>query len=492
MKSTIQNSIVTIGGLIFTLLFWNENIGINLLFFITIVIGLLFINYKREFQRKIVRLLSLGSFVSTLCVLFLHSQTGIFTAFISIFMLVSAVKYNDFKALVHLLPHAIVNFPVTIEAFFKNVSLKGKSLNRSKLVLRYVRLSAAPIVIALIFTSIFVQANPIFEDLSYRLTDNLGNVFILFFKQFSLPMVLFYLLGISIFCYIIFQGKNQYFIQREKNASDTISRKRIKHDFKFSTIGLKSEFISGAILMILINILLLIINIIDIRWVWFDFTPKSAYELSQYVHEATYWLVASIILSIGIIIYYFRANQNFGPYRKYLLLFAKTWIIQTAILTISVALRNFHYINSFGLAHKRLGIVFFLFAVLIGVISLYLKVNKKKSAFYLLKVNTYSVYTILILISLFNWDKAIANYNITHTPVKNLDIQYLLSMGNEVIPIIDQNERILQQKSLQRSYSNLNKQFKHKKEQFIEQQKNTSWLSWNLQDQFTLNYISNE
>ena len=64
----------------------------------------------------------------------------------------------------------------------------------------------------------------------------------------------------------------------------------------------------------MVNVLLLVVNIIDINWLWIDFNPKSIDNLSQLVHEGTYVLIFSILLSMAIIEYFFRGNINF--YKK--------------------------------------------------------------------------------------------------------------------------------------------------------------------------------
>src|SRR5690606_3335407 len=90
------------------------------------------------------------------------------------------------------------------------------------------------------------------------------------------------------------------------------------------------------------------------------------------------------------------------------------WLAQNTILTISVLIRNLHYIDHFSLAGKRIGVVFFLAIVLFGIYSVFVKVKHQKSAFYLFKVNSLSVFVILLLSALPNWKQVIATYNFTH------------------------------------------------------------------------------
>ena len=74
-----------------------------------------------------------------------------------------------------------------------------------------------------------------------------------------------------------------------------------------------------------------------------------------------------ILISIIISLYLFRGNQNF--YKKSVLLkkLALAWLAQNVILAFSVGIRNVHYIEHYALAHKRIGVFFFLLATIIGL-----------------------------------------------------------------------------------------------------------------------------
>jgi hypothetical protein len=71
-------------------------------------------------------------------------------------------------------------------------------------------------------------------------------------------------------------------------------------------------------------------------------------------------LILSILLSLGILIYYFRSNQNFYPKNGFLKAAAYLWLVQNAVLSVSVLIRCGYYISEYGLAYKRIGVVIFL------------------------------------------------------------------------------------------------------------------------------------
>ena len=197
------------------------------------------------------------------------------------------------------------------------------------------------------------MANPVFEGMVKSFFDSIEAFFEWFFENIEVALFMTFLFGFLISNYF-FLGKPFTSITKEdENSSDNLSRKRKKSISKFKNTALKTEYTSAIILFTLLNILILIINLIDIWWVWFNFEWEGEY-LKQFVHEGTYLLILSIIISLAISIYYFRGNINFLKNNTLLKYLAFAWLAQNAILTISVGIRNFWYINYFSLAYLRI------------------------------------------------------------------------------------------------------------------------------------------
>ena len=102
---------------------------------------------------------------------------------------------------------------------------------------------------------------------------------------------------------------------------------------------------------------MLTVNIIDIDWVWLNFEYEGEINLTQFVHEGTYLLILSILISMGIILYFFRKNLNFYPGKQKLQIITYIWIAQNAVLAVSVAARNKHYTHHSGHANTRIAVV---------------------------------------------------------------------------------------------------------------------------------------
>jgi hypothetical protein len=110
------------------------------------------------------------------------------------------------------------------------------------------------------------------------------------------------------------------------------------------------------------------------------------------------------------------------------------------ILAFSVALRNYHYKHQHGIAYKRIGVIIFLILVIIGLVSLALKIRDKKSAFYLFHLNSWSLYFVMLAMSLFDWDMIIVNNNVNHPNEAGIDKVFLLTLSDKTLFVLQNNK----------------------------------------------------
>jgi Domain of unknown function (DUF4173) len=211
-------------------------------------------------------------------------------------------------------------------------------------------------------------------------------------------------------------------------------------------------------------------------------------------------LIFSILLAISIIVYFFRANQNFYKNNLWLIRLTYLWIFQNALLLASIVYKNQLYISELGLTYKRIGVYVYLLLTLAGLILTFWKVRKLKTIWYILRKNTLTAYIMLIISCLLNWDSYIAHYNINKAKV--LDVIYLLNLSDKTLPDlkdllankkVDLSGRILDLSSEIHygGYSNYNRKYDYcTKAEFIQyqidifknKQKNIEWQSYNYSD----------
>jgi hypothetical protein len=200
-------------------------------------------------------------------------------------------------------------------------------------------------------------------------------------------------------------------------------------------------------------------------------------------------------------LFFFKGNLNFYKRNKWLKYGAYAWIIQNIILVSSVLLRDYYYILKHGLAYKRIGVLFFLLMVLVGLITVFLKIWSRKTNYFLFRVNAWAAVVVLVLATTVHWDEFIAGYNLKRKDTVELDVSFLLSLSDKALPLLDTNIVVLQKlenklKTEVERVDNVDEcrscfieQLKGREAEFIQKQKQFSWLSWNYADAYTAEYF---
>jgi hypothetical protein len=252
----------------------------------------------------------------------------------------------------------------------------------------------------------------------------------------------------------------------------------------------------GLIFVFMMNALLALLNIIDIQFTWTGFDPSKIDNLAYYVHNGTYLLIFSILMSMALLLYFFRGNQNFYSKNKLLKFGAYLWIAQNGFMAVSVALRNLYYIEYYyALSYKRIGVMIFLLLTLIGLVTMWAKIYSKRTTYWLLKVNSAAAFVVLLLMSSYSWDIAIAEFNLSNPDRSSVDVEYLLRLSDDILPVLDKHRDVLDQGYYTGScFSDVPQNwlvsYNEKVTNFFREHEGYSWLSWNMADHNTLKYYS--
>ena len=241
-------------------------------------------------------------------------------------------------------------------------------------------------------------------------------------------------------------------------------------------------------------------NYTDIRYVWLDFEFEGVGSLSQFVHEGTYLLILSILLSKGFIIFYFRKNLNFYPNNRLLRILAVTWMVQNALLALSVAIRNWYYVQYYALAYKRIGVFIFLILVFFGLITMMIKIQRRNTGYQLLRANALAAFVMLIAMSAVNWDPWIIRYNLTAKHHAGFDASFCFIVSEKAIPVMIENMHRIEEemnngKGLMKYSRNCSDidcfkaSLRTEAECFIQSYEKESALSWNYADAQTYTYL---
>jgi hypothetical protein len=449
MKSKLGIISVIISAVVFTILFYKHPLGLNLLIFELIYFTWILVSKQLKFDSKNMITATAGLLVTAFFSVFTYSVFTYIMNFMSMILFVGMLVYPEVKSYINAFALSVSNVFRSQKQFMVELLGLQKEEQQKSNIFRRSLIFAIPLFIVFVFITLYRSSNPVFDNLTIRFARSIADGFNYIFKDIDFLIIATFLLGLMVSNYLLFRNKNQHIINIDNKAIDELCRTKPIYKRLLSTTGLKNEYKAGIFLLFVLNFILLLVNIIDIYWVWFNFTWNGQY-LKQFVHQGTYILILSILISIGIVLYYFRRNLNFYTKNSFLKYLSYAWLTQNAILAISVGIRNYWYIYYYSLAYKRIGVIIFLILTLYGLYSVFIKVRNRKTSFYLFRVNAFALYIVLIISSIINWDTLIARYNFSHAGQSYLHFDFVAELSDKALPYIDKPlEELLKIDSIQ-------------------------------------------
>ena len=109
------------------------------------------------------------------------------------------------------------------------------------------------------------------------------------------------------------------------------------------------------------------------------------------------------------------------------------WIVLNSLLVLSALIKNTEYIYHWGLTYKRLGVYAFLILSVIGLIFTYLKIEHRKTNYYLFNQMIWYFYGTLLLCSFVNWGYLGSIYNIKVQKVSDFDAVYEFDFNDSLL-----------------------------------------------------------
>ena len=467
-------------AIIFTVLFYEKSLGLNLVIleWVTIPI-MMFLNRPLKVNKLTVTAIA-ALLLTSLAVLYSHSGWTIFVNILMFFTCNSIIVFKEYRSYMFA---ALESFRNAALSFVPHINRKNKDGEPKMKKSKIFWLTILAFGIAIHFVILYSLASSKFEEMILNFLDLIN------FK-----LIVLFIFGL-VFANFVFRRKTEKLMTREADKKETIERKRKKRYFKGLSQAIKNRNFFGVILLGMLNIVLLLFNISDIRYVWF-FTWDGS-MLGEFIHQGVWILSFTIIISQFITLLIFRGNLNFYSRNRLLKILAIIWLAQNCIMAISVCIRNIWYIKYFGLAFGRIEVFFFLALVIIGLISTIIKISRRKTIYYLFKVNSYSFMVIISLSALINWDVAIADYNFAHNKI---DYSFMEGLDDPALPILtktrEELDNIDKQKQQDKNYDPeydyyyqnasivYETNIKYKIKNFKERYENQSILEWNYADQW--------
>lgn len=492
MRRNIPLWILFLGAILFAILFHMKPAGLNLLLFNAFILSVWLYFRRINFRNFHHVILSLGMLLTAVFSVLTNSGLAVFMNYLSMILLSAAAVFPETRSIIHLIGIKVLNVFYGFQEFFLRLRRVDEKPGKFPKLWKWIKIMVIPIAIILIFVAIYRGASPWFDDMADGFFTGIGNVLNSIFGEIDWWWVATAILGWIFLVFLLLGRANSDIVGSEMKAKDVLFRNRRNRVYRGRKTGLKAEYRGALFLLIGLNLVLLLVNSLDIINVWFGFEWEGEY-LKQFVHEGTWLLIFSILVSIAIILFYFRRNLNFYPKNKALKIAAYAWMMQNIVLAVSVLIRNMHYIDYFNLAYKRIGVIFFILAVIVGVITVIIKIKNPKTAFFLLRYNALSIYLIFLVMSFFNWDVIIARYNFDNSETAFVHYDYLVRLDEKALPWLDKDRSelntidALQVDQFDFAINYMSSELyycriQEKIDAFVEAYPERHWLSWNYAD----------
>lgn len=504
---------VIAGGALFSLVFYREDLGVNLAMFNLFILAAFFYLYAEARQNAAVRWLALGHLTCLAMVVLHNTDLSIIAATITLWLTIAYGMYVH-RSPIYAGASAAANFilsPYLLVMSFFGTSKKGAKKRR--ITSRIIRFMLFPAALVLLFTAVYAVGSSAFQHVFGKVAMQIERVLNYLFQTLSWGRFGLLIPGVLLSAGLLMRRKSQFFSDLESKRSDNLQRKRItwaerSHNMLYNLLetfmgkltsgmmALKNENITGLISLALLNLLLLVVNILDISNLWFGYDAVEPNRLYKLLHDGTGILIFSIVLAMGVLMFFFKGNLNFYSKNKWLKYGAYLWILQNAVLVVSVFLRDYYYIQHYGLAYKRLGVLFFLTLVIIGLFTVFIKIRNRKTNYYLLRVNSSAVLVLLVLTTTVHWDELIAKYNLQRSATVPVDVPFLLSLSYKTIPLLEKHIDAFNNGKEEGDFyrygtpEKYRQQLKAKEKRFLEDQQRYSWLSWNYSAYYVERYLA--
>ena len=450
----MKNLITLISAILFSTFFYKQNIGLNLSLFTLLTIVMLAIKNNKIIKNKSTILIAIAYLITGVAVFIYKSNLAIIANIIAFFTFIGSISEHKSSIYVKWINgiYTVVVSYFSIRFDIENTGIKKEK--KEKIEYTYwLKIIGIPSIILIIFINLYRNGNPMFDELISKID----------FSFINFQWILFTALGYYLFYNISNPIQIEPATYEDLNIGNDLENKTLK---PASTKELVNENQLGIILMTSLNALIILFLITDVLYLS-ELHQMVASQLSEQVHNGVNALIFSNVLAIVIILYFFRGNINFFEKNKGLKNLTFVWIFLNLTVVIITTIKNIEYINSFGFTYKRIGVLFFLTATSVGLITTFIKVTKIKNLWFLFRKNIQIAFVILILSATINWDKTITYYNINNAD--QMDLKYLIDLSDNNTFLL--KDYIEKNKIESKSTSRINE----KQYQYIQDLQNNSW-----------------
>lgn len=168
---------------------------------------------------------------------------------------------------------------------------------------------------------------------------------------------------------------------------------------------------------------------------------------ASYAHRGAYPLILTALLAAGFVLVAMRPG---GPAEQSRVIrpLVYLWVAQNVMLVISSILRLDLYVQTYLLTYWRIAALIWMLLVATGLVLIVARIALQRSNGWLIRINLIAILLTLYACSLTNFAAIVADYNVSHSHESSgkgvaLDLDYLNSLGPQVLPAMDRTSKLL-------------------------------------------------
>ncbi len=402
------SSIIT-GVLIFLFLFYNQEAALNISLFAFAIWVITYFSATRKKEKQTFWILSFTMLISLLSWAWYGDTLSFFALLLSTMATTCHAQLPALNVILYPFLFVINTFTLPFRVLFVTHWIP-KSKSKPSLQ-KWFATIIIPMSFVVIFLLIYTTGSSTFQNFFQNLFSfNIDQVLLLSALSF---FILFNL-------WVLWAPRP--LIRLNTELSDHFSDNPKKSFFPSIRILDKDlEKRSGKISLILLNVLILIF-IISYNYEQFFITSLPS-ELSKEIHDRVDTIVISILMAIGVILFYFRNKADRRRASLVLKKLAYTWLILNVLLLVSALVKNGEYVFTYGLTFKRISVFIFLLICIAGLILSGIKIRYDRTNSFLINRMTWVLYAVLIIASPINFSWIVTKFNTTF--ITETDTYYL-------------------------------------------------------------------
>ena len=246
-----KNFILIIPSLLFSLLFYKQDLGLNFLLFSILVISILAAFKPKKIRRKQTMLYAALYLVSSSFVFMYNSTLTIIASVIAFLALLGTLSSYNTSLYIKLLNGFYSTIASNFVSYYNHFIEETEAVKKRKINYVYwLKLIGIPLIVLTVFILLYRSANPYFAEILNKID--------LSFINFQL--ILFTILGYFLLLNISNPQKIQPITQQDLITTNQLKKAELK---KQSNESLVQENQLGIILLFLLNLLILFYLITD-------------------------------------------------------------------------------------------------------------------------------------------------------------------------------------------------------------------------------------